>query len=245
MRPRLVRQMDRMTVGAHDIIAFAPRGVPPVSRSPSAEQVAEASRRVERVYGVLARVYDDSFDWALGPGRRHAVRSLPLSSGDDVLEIGVGTGLTLPLFPADCRVTGIDISEAMLDRAREREESLGRADVDLRLMDARELTYPDATFDHVLAPYVISVVPEPRKVMAEIRRVCKPGGTIVVVNHFHSRNPLVRAIEGLLTPASRWIGFRLDLPLEDVTSTPGLETVSVQRVNLFKLWHLLELRRRD
>jgi phosphatidylethanolamine/phosphatidyl-N-methylethanolamine N-methyltransferase len=172
------------------------------------------------------------------------VKLLPIRPGQRVLEVGVGTGLSLPYYPRESHVTGIDISEAMLDRAREREEALGHSDIDLRLMDARELTYPDATFDHVLAPYVISVVPEPRKVMAEIRRVCKPGGTVVVVNHFHSRNPVVRAVEGLLTPASQWIGFRLDLPLEDVTSTPGLETVSVQRVNLFKLWHLLELRRR-
>jgi phosphatidylethanolamine/phosphatidyl-N-methylethanolamine N-methyltransferase len=79
--------------------------------------------------------------------------------------------------------------------------------------------------------------------MAEIRRVCKPGGTVLVVNHFHHRNPAVRVFEGLLTPATQWIGFRLDLPLEVVTGTPGLEAVGVERVNLLKLWHLLELRR--
>jgi phosphatidylethanolamine/phosphatidyl-N-methylethanolamine N-methyltransferase len=216
-----------------------------MSRSSAAERAAVESRRVRRVYEVLARVYDECFDWALGPGRRRAVKMLPIQRGQRVLEVGVGTGLSLPYYPRESHVTGIDISEAMLVRARERVEALGRPDIDLRLMDARELTYPDATFDHVLGPYVISVVPEPRKVMAEIRRVCKPGGTVVVVNHFHHRNPVVRSVEGLLTPASQWIGFRLDLPLEDVTSTPGLETVSVQRVNLFKLWHLLELRRRD
>jgi phosphatidylethanolamine/phosphatidyl-N-methylethanolamine N-methyltransferase len=161
-----------------------------------------------------------------------------------VLEVGVGTGLSLPHYPRDCHVTGIDISEAMLGQARERVEALGRTDIDLRVMDARELTYPEATFDHVLAPYVVSVVPEPRKVMAEMLRVCKPGGTIVVVNHFRHRNPAIRCCEGLLTPISQWIGFRLDLPLEEVTGTPGLETAHVERVNLFKLWHLLELRRR-
>jgi len=216
-----------------------------MSRSSAADRAAVESRRVRRVYEVLARVYDECFDWALGPGRRRAVKMLPIQRGQRVLEVGVGTGLSLPYYPRESHVTGIDISEAMLDRAREREEALGRSDIDLRLMDARELTYPDATFDHVLAPYVISVVPEPRKVMAEIRRVCKPGGTVVVVNHFNHRNPVVRSVEGLLTPASQWIGFRLDLPLEVVTTTRGLETISVQRVNLFKLWHLLELRRRD
>src|SRR5262245_60257224 len=132
---------------------------------PTAEQVAIASRRVERVYSVLARVYDGFFDWALGPGRRRAVEKLPIRAGDRVLEIGVGTGLSLPLYPEHAEVTGIDISGAMLDRAVCRLEALGRAGVFLRRMDARSLAFRDGRFDHVLAPYVISVVPEPERVM--------------------------------------------------------------------------------
>jgi len=214
-----------------------------MSRTSAAERAAVDSRRVRRVYEILARVYDDCFDWALGPGRRRAVRLLPVQPGQRVLEVGVGTGLSLPHYPGGCHITGIDISEAMLAQARERAEQLKRPDIDLRVMDARELTYPDATFDYVLAPYVISVVPEPRKVMTEICRVCKPGGTVLVVNHFRSRNRVVRALETLLTPASQWVGFRLDLPIEHVTDTMGLEVARVERVNLLKLWHLLELRR--
>lgn len=216
-----------------------------MSRSSAAERAATDSRRVQRVYEVLARVYDDAFDWALGPGRRWAVRALPLRDGQRALEVGVGTGLSLPYYPGRCHVTGVDISEAMLEQAHERVERLGRNDIDLRLMDARDLSYPEATFDHVLAPYVISVVPEPRKVMAEISRVCKPGGSVIVVNHFRSGNRALRLLEWLLTPASQWIGFRLDLPLEAVTDTPSLELVRSRRVNLLGLWHLLELRRRD
>jgi phosphatidylethanolamine/phosphatidyl-N-methylethanolamine N-methyltransferase len=216
-----------------------------MSRSPAAERSEMDSRRVLRVYETLARVYDDCFDWALGPGRRVAVGRLGVEPGQRVLEIGVGTGLSLPHYPRHCHVTGIDISEAMLERARNRAEDLDRHDIDLRVMDAHELTYPDATFDHVVAPYVISVVPEPRRVMGEIRRVCKPGGTVIVVNHFHNRNRVVGLVEGLLTPASQWIGFRMNVPLEHVTETPGLETIHVERVNLFRLWHLLELRRGD
>lgn len=214
-----------------------------MSRSSAADRATIDSRRVHRVYEILARVYDDCFDWALGPGRKRAVGRLPVRPGQRVLEVGVGTGLSLPHYPPGCHITGIDISEAMLSQARERVGVLERSDIDLRLMDARELTYPEATFDHVLAPYVISVVPEPRKVMAEMLRVCKPGGTIVVVNHFRHRNPAIRLCEGLLTPISQWVGFRLDLPLEAVTGTPGLETAHVERVNLLRLWHLLELRR--
>lgn len=214
-----------------------------MSRLTAADRAELESRRVEKVYAVLARVYDDCFDWALGPGRRHAIQRLPLSPGQRVLEIGVGTGLSLPYYPHSCRITGVDISEPMLVQARERAEAMGRSDVDLRLMDARELAFPEAAFDHVLAPYVISVVPEPHRVMAEIRRVCKPGGRVMVVNHFLSPNPVLRLIEHALTPASRWIGFRLDLPIESVTDTPGLRTVEIERVNLFGLWRLLHLER--
>ena len=216
-----------------------------MSRSSAAERATGDSRRVRQVYEVLARVYDDCFDWALGPGRRLAVGKLPVRVGQRVLEVGVGTGLSLPHYPEDCHITGIDISEAMLHQARERAELLDRIDIDLRVMDARELSYPDATFDHVLAPYVISVVPQPDRVMAEIRRVCKPGGTVMVVNRFRSSSRLLGSLESLLSAATQWIGFRLDLPLRTVLDTPGLELVELERVNLFGLWHLLELRRRD
>ena len=214
-----------------------------MSRAESAEYVADASRRVEKVYGVLARVYDGFFDWALGPGRRYAVSQLMPRAGERILEIGVGTGLSLPLYPAGCEVVGIDISRPMLDRARTRLEGLGRASVRLELMDARAIAYGDGHFDKVLAPYVISVVPDPDKVMAEIARVCRRGGTVIVVNHFQSAFPPLAVLEHFITPLSTWIGFRMDLPVGQVTRTQGLAFVRKKRVNLFGLWHLLEFRR--
>jgi phosphatidylethanolamine/phosphatidyl-N-methylethanolamine N-methyltransferase len=190
-----------------------------MSQSSTADRAAVDSRRVEKVYSALSRVYDGAFDWALGPGRRLAVQRLPVQAGDRVLEVGVGTGLSLPHYPVRCHLTGIDITEAMLDRARRRAVDLEREDVELHLMDAQRLTFADNSFDHVLAPYVVSVVPEPRKVMSEIWRVCKPGGTVVVVNHFIGTHPVRRLAERVCTPASQWIGFRLDLPVEAVTQT--------------------------
>ena len=216
-----------------------------MTRSSAADRAAVEARRVHRVYEGLARVYDDWFDWALGPGRSIAVDSMKVAPGDRVLEVGVGTGLSLPFYPADIRVTGIDISEAMLAQARERTERLGRTATELHLMDATALTFGDAVFDHVLAPYVISVVPEPDRVMSEIRRVLRPGGSLTVVNHFHGVNIFRRVFESLFTPLSQWLGFRMNVPLSVVTEVEGFEVVSVRRVNLLGLWHLIELRRTE
>jgi phosphatidylethanolamine/phosphatidyl-N-methylethanolamine N-methyltransferase len=214
-----------------------------MARYPTAERMDVEARRVERVYSALARVYDDFFDWALGPGRRRAVSGLTVASGDRILEVGVGTGLSLPLYPADCEVTGIDITEPMLERARARLDELGRTNVHLRRMDAAQLKFEDGVFTHVVAPYVISVVSDPRKVLSEMRRVCRPGGTVVVLNHFASDHPVLAFAERIFTPLTQWIGFRLDLPLATVADTPGLEVVRIEKVNLFGLWRLVELRR--
>ncbi len=214
-----------------------------MSRWSAVERAAIDSRRVERVYSMLSRIYDDAFDWALGPGRVEAVGRLPIRDEDRVLEVGVGTGLSLPSYPRGCRITGIDISEPMLEQARGRAEVSDGLDLELRQMDARKLAFPAEMFDHVLAPYVISVVPEPARVMAEIVRVCKPGGTVIVVNHFrHHRQPL-RWLEKSLTPVSQWAGFRLDVAMDVVTSTPGLRPLKVVPVNFFGWWKVVVMRR--
>ena len=151
--------------------------------------------------------------------------------------------MSLPLYPVGCDVVGIDISEPMLDVARTRLEGLDHASVILKIMDARSIGYDEGHFDKVLAPYVISVVPNPAKVMDEIVRVCRPGGTVIVVNHFQSAFRPLAALEHLITPLSTWVGFRMDLPVAAVTRTPGLTLVRTRRVNLFGLWKILEFRR--
>lgn len=212
-------------------------------RTTPADRLALDTRRVERIYSLMARFYDDVFDWALGPGRRKAVSDVGIEPGDAVLEVGIGTGLTLPLYPEYCSVTGIDLSEAMLNIARERADSLGKDRIRLQQMDAGSLRFPDRSFDRILAPYVMSVVPDPGTVMAEIARVCRPGGAVAVVNHFLSRNPVVGALEKVLTPLSRQVGFDLDLRRETVLITAGLTLVRERRVNPLGSGSLLLLKR--
>ncbi len=207
-----------------------------------AKTVAE-TRQVERVYSVLARVYDSAFDWALRPGRRAAVEALDIRPGGRVLEVGVGTGLSLDSYPAHAEVTAIDISEAMLRQARLKAARAPARSIAIRRMDAQSMHFADGSFDHVIAPYVISVVPDPQRVMAEIARVCRPGGTVVVVNHFVHEDRLLRHFEHWATPLTRSIGFRLDTREQVVTRASGLEVQRIETVNFFGWWKLVLLRK--
>ena len=201
------------------------------------------AQRMERVYSRLSSHYDLLFDKVFQSGREQAIRAMELRPGERVLEVGVGTGLALPLYPRTVEVVGIDLSEGMLEEARDRINRLGLRHVSVLRMDASALQFQEATFDAVLAPYVISVVSDPRRVLAEMKRVCRPGGRLVVVNHFLSRNPLKASVEKALTPLSVHVGFRLDTPLTTVLQDPGLTLEIKKRVNLLGNWTLLRLRK--
>ena len=200
----------------------------------------EAIRKAYRRY---AKLYDLYFGAVFQPGRRAVIERMQCRPGDHVLEVGVGTGLSLPLYPAGVRVTGIDISEEMLDRARARiARDPSRDRFSLHVMDAERMNFPDNSFDKVVAMYVVSVVPHPARLVDEMRRVCKPDGDIFIVNHFHSPNPLVGSVESLLAPLSRLVGFHPDFCLQTFVRQTGLEVVEKQPVNLFGYWHLLRAR---
>jgi phosphatidylethanolamine/phosphatidyl-N-methylethanolamine N-methyltransferase len=202
------------------------------------------AHRTERLYSRLSSHYDFFFDKIFQSGREEAIRCLELASGEQLLEVGVGTGLALPLYPKSVEVIGIDLSEGMLEEARDRINRMGLRHVTVSRMDATALQFPDRSFDAVFAPYVMSVVADPKRVLAEMKRVCRPGGRIVIVNHFLSRNPLKASLEKALTPLSVHVGFRLDTPLGAVLEDPALSLELRRRVNLFGNWTLLRLRRR-
>src|SRR5438270_9037226 len=133
--------------------------------------------------------------------------------GDRVLEVGVGTGINAALYPRDCAVTGIDLSASMLEKARDRIARKGIRNVRLVEMDAADQKFADNTFDIVYAPYLISVVPDPVAVAREMRRVCRSGGRIIILNHFRSNNPVGAFMERLISPLTVHIGFTADLDL--------------------------------
>jgi phosphatidylethanolamine/phosphatidyl-N-methylethanolamine N-methyltransferase len=193
-----------------------------------------------RTYRLFSGSYDIVFGPVFHPGRKDAVRIANDRPGQRILEVGVGTGLSLPHFRPDSRVTGIDVSAEMLAKAQRRARRLGLAHVaGLHVMDAENLEFPDSSFDAVLALYVASVVPNPARFAAEMRRVCISGGTIVVVNHFTSENPLVRFMEKRLARLARHIGFHSDFPFDAFRRDSRLSIREVKRSNLFGYWKLL------
>jgi phosphatidylethanolamine/phosphatidyl-N-methylethanolamine N-methyltransferase len=194
---------------------------------------------VARVYENIAWGYDLVFGPTLHPGRVDAIKRMGIKPGDRVLEVGVGTGINVDLYPADCAVTGIDLSSSMLEKARERVARRGVRNVRLLQMDAASLKFADDSFDIVYAPYVISVVPDPVAVTREMRRVCRPGGRIVILNHFRSSNPLMARVERMISPLTVHIGFKSDLDLPAFLAQAELKPQSIQKVNVPRIWSLV------
>jgi phosphatidylethanolamine/phosphatidyl-N-methylethanolamine N-methyltransferase len=167
---------------------------------------------VEAAYARWAPVYDFTFELVMRQGRRAAAAAASRSGGA-VLDVGVGTGLELPMFHPGTRLVGVDLSEPMLRRAaaRVRREQLSNVD-GLIVMDAMRLAFPDGCFDAVVAPYVLTVVPDPGATLDELLRVVKPGGEIVLVNHVGAGGGPIAAIEAWLGRRSASLGWRPEFP---------------------------------
>jgi len=216
-------------------------GLEDISRGQAASARMLDYQTIKRAYAFLSPVYDILFNRIFHPGRVAAINLLEIKPGDRVLEVGVGTGLNLPLYPRDCSVAGIDISVEMLRKARERAKELERTGVTLSVMDASNLEFPADTFDHVLATYVISAVPDPVKTLLEMRRVCKPGGHVVILNHFKSENPVLGALEWMVAPVCTRIGFKTDLKLNPLLERAGMSPDQLHRINVMLIngWRLV------
>lgn len=196
-------------------------------------------RQVRRVYDLYSPVYDLIFKRIFEPGRSAALRLLAPEPGQRVLEVGIGTGLNLPYYPPRIRLVGIDLSEAMLRKARARLASLP-VHATLLVMDASAMEFRDNTFDHALATYVISAVPDPVGVLREMRRVTRPGGRLVILNHFRSENPFVGKLEDVVAPVCTHLGWKSNLPLEPLLREVGLTPEVTGKVNLLGGWRLVQ-----
>ncbi|WP_170407691.1 class I SAM-dependent methyltransferase [Ruegeria arenilitoris] len=185
-------------------------------------------KAVQTSYARWAPVYDKTFGAVTNAGRQHAVEYINRRGGK-ILEVGVGTGLSLEHYGAETQVTGIDFSEEMLQKARDKVKALSLSHVtELRQMDARALDFPDNHFDTVAAMHVLSVVPEPERVMTEIARVCKPGGKVVITNHFLRERGLLASLERTFAPLANTIGWHSDFEIETLLQEESL-TVEEQR----------------
>jgi len=179
---------------------------------------------VRRVYAKGAGIYDAVFGPLLGRGRALAVEAVNATSARTVLEVGVGTGLSLPLYRPGLTVTGIDLSREMLERARARRSPQVLA---LLEMDAQRLAFADGSFDCVVAMYVAAVVPDMAQFFAELRRVCVPGGEVVVVNHLAAETGFLGLVDRLAVPLTRALALRSDLKLATLVATSGMQVAGV------------------
>lgn len=197
---------------------------------------------VKTSYARWSHFYDQTFGAVTQIGRRRAAAYVS-ELGGEVLEVGVGTGLALPMYRG-VSVTGIDYSAEMLDKARDKVASLGLTAVkSLRQMDARALDFADATFDTVTSMHVLSVVPDPERVMSEMARVCRPGGRVVVVVHFARDTGLLAAIERVAAKFPDTLGWHSDFERDRVLCDPRLEIETEVRFPPLGMMTFMALRR--
>lgn len=194
---------------------------------------------IKKIYGGYSSAYDFIFKGFFYPRIKHAVETMHIKPGDKILDVGVGTGLSLPLFPSDCSITGIDLSSAMLNEAKKKVKEYDLKNITLIEMDASNLAFEDDTFDNVIATHVISVVPDPVKVIAEMKRVCKKGGNLVLVNHFQSLNKYIAKFDELINPITKKVGWRTDLSLEKLIKDADLDVREQYKLNKIDLWKVV------
>ncbi|HEV7393319.1 MAG TPA: methyltransferase domain-containing protein [Burkholderiales bacterium] len=196
--------------------------------------------QIERVYSNYAVVYDRVFGRVFQASREAVVRNLKIDPGERVLEVGVGTGLCLPMYPAHCDVTAIDLSVPMLEKAAARVKDHQLTHVKLQRMDAGNMTFAADSFDLVIAAYVVTAVPDYRKLMSEMVRVSRPGGRLVLLNHFTQDSPIIAAVEKAISPICIKMGFRTDLSVDEVIDGWPLIKERDERVKPLGMWHVVE-----
>ncbi len=194
---------------------------------------------IKRIYSNYSNFYDLIFKQFFVPRQKYVINQMGIQPKDKILDVGVGTGLSLPLYPKHCHVTGIDLSDKMLNKAHSKVKKYSLTNITLKQMDAMDLQFEDNTFDQVIASFVISVVPDPIKVISEMKRVCKNNCNLVLINHFQSNNKLMAKIEDIVNPICRKIGWRTDVDLDNLIVKSDLQVNSRYKMNKFDLWKVV------
>ncbi len=195
---------------------------------------------IKRVYSIFSGFYDVVFGQLFHASRAEAIGMLNIQGGETILDVGVGTGLSLPYYPRGCRVVGIDFCEEMLGKGRIRMDRHAMPHIELMQMDAMRMDFPDNAFDAIFAAYVISAVPDPHQVLNEMIRVCKVGGKIVLLNHFQNGNRFISACEKVISPLTKKIGFRADLDLDALLAGTPLTVQRSRRVKPLNYWSAVQ-----
>ncbi|WP_090708476.1 MULTISPECIES: class I SAM-dependent methyltransferase [unclassified Beijerinckia] len=206
------------------------------------------SSNVEDAYARWAPVYDNVFALIMKPGRQAAADAVNRLEGR-VLDVGIGTGLELPLFSTQVKITGIDLCGPMLDIARRRVADLGLRNVEeLRVMDAMNLEYSDHSFDAAVTPYVITTVPDPARTLDEMVRVVRPGGEIIIVNHIGAESGPISWIEAAMAKQAAKLGWRPQFPWsiigDWIAARPEVELLERRTLSPLGLFTLVRLRRK-
>ena len=184
-----------------------------------------AAPHQSRIYYNLSRFYEGFFSPFFRDRIHQTIKSLKMPPGAEVLEVGVGTGLSLEAYPEHARVRAIDLSPEMLQHAQEKIDRHGWKHITLQPMDALNLEVEDESYDYVVAFHIASVVPDHRRFMQEIWRACKPGGTIVIINHLRSPRWWIASAVDLLGPVTNRLGWHTRLRYEDLLAAAPIEVV--------------------
>jgi phosphatidylethanolamine/phosphatidyl-N-methylethanolamine N-methyltransferase len=190
----------------------------------------ETEAHESRIYSDYAQLYDKIFGKIFYDRVRQVIEALLIPRRAQVLELGVGTGTSFPAYPRHCEVIGIDLAPDMLAQARDKIAKNAWSHLTVMEMNALDLAFPDDSFDYVTAFHTVTVVPDPVKMLAEAKRVCRPGGKIVIVNHFTTDLPVIGSVTEALDPLTRRLGWRTNLRLK-----PFLESTDLTVERLYKL----------
>lgn len=198
------------------------------------------SQSIKQTYDRFSSLYDLIFKPWLEFGRQRAIELLAPRSGARVLEIGVGTGLSLEYYPPDIEVLGFDYSLGMLRESQVKAKEMSHCPVSLMQMDAQNMAFADNSFDYLMAAYVLTVVPDPRKAVREIFRVARPGAKVVIINYICSNNRLMGIIEDIFHPVFASLGlFTLKHDLPGLLKQYGAKDIKFEPTSLLNLHHIV------